>query len=381
LRITIVTGFFLPVPALRGGATEKIWHGLARIFAARGHDVSFISRMWPGLAPTEVAEGVRHIRLPGFDHTRSLPVNLVLDLAWGIRVARALPPADVVICNTVTLPAWLRLARPSAGRVSVMIGRTPRGQVSFYRGVERIYVPSSSVAARIPRGAAARTRVVGYPIDWQMLSGSACRKAAPLVVGFVGRLHPEKGIELLLRAACELAGRAGLPDWRLRLVGPSDVASGGGGRDWIAALKRECSPSLGERVEWLPPEFQPQALARVYGGIDIFCYPSLAEKGETFGVGAAEAMAAGCATVVSGLDCFGDLVTDGRTGLVFDHDGAGAQGHLADCIGRLLADSRLRAELAARGQEHVRRFDYAEVSRRILDDLEVLTGLGAKKEG
>ena len=36
MRITIVTGFFLPVPPVRGGSTEKIWHRLAREFAAAG---------------------------------------------------------------------------------------------------------------------------------------------------------------------------------------------------------------------------------------------------------------------------------------------------------------------------------------------------------
>lgn len=380
LRITVVTGFFLPVPALRGGATEKIWHGMARIFAARGHAVTFVSRAWPGLAQSELDEGIRHLRLPGFDHTRSLAANLLLDFRWGIRVARALPPADVVICNTLTLPCWLRFARPSAGSVVVMIGRTPKGQVAFYRGASRIYVPSSHVAARIgATWAAARTRVVGYPVDWPLLSGCAARKGASLTVGYVGRIHPEKGIGLLLRAACELAGRAGLPDWRLRLVGPTEVAAGGGGESWLAALKQECSPRLEGRVDWLPAEFNPQSLARQYGGIDIFCYPSVAERGETFGVAAAEAMAAGCAAVVSGLGCFGDLVRDGETGLVFDHAAEHPEKRLADCIGRLMTDPKLRNEIASRGQLHARHFDYPEVAGRILEDLHVLTGIGEEK--
>ena len=124
-----MTGFFLPVPALSGGATEKIWYGLARIFASAGHSVTFISRSWPGLARAETVDGVHHIRLPGFDHTRRLPFNLVLDLIWGIRVARALPPGDAVICNTITLPVWLHRLKPLTGIVSVMIGRAPKGQV------------------------------------------------------------------------------------------------------------------------------------------------------------------------------------------------------------------------------------------------------------
>jgi len=370
-----VTGFFLPVPAVSGGASEKSWHGLAELFASAGHSVTVVSRSWPGLAAAETVAGVRHIRLPGFDHTRRLSLNLLLDLIWGARVARALPPAEVIICNTVILPVWLHLVKPGAGKVAVMMGRVPKGQVRLYGGVARIYAPSSFVAGRMgPAWASARTRVIGYPIDWQLHADAACQSGSPVTVGYLGRIHPEKGIALLVRAACRLAARADLPPWRLRIAGPADVGLGGGGPDWAGALRAEAAAALGGRVEWLPPEYDPGRLARLYGGMDVFCYPSLAEKGETFGVAVAEAMAARCAVVVSSLGCFSDLVTDGDTGLVFDHGAAGAEELLAASIGRLVADSGMRRDLALRGQARARRFDYPEVSRAILADLSLLTG-------
>jgi glycosyltransferase involved in cell wall biosynthesis len=380
LRITIVTGFFLPVPAVSGGATERSWYGLARIFASSGHSVTFVSRSWPGPEPSEATPGLRHIRLPGFDHARHLAVNLLLDFAWGLRVSRALPPADVVICNTISLPVWLRRAKPSAGKVSVMIGRSPKGQVRFYRGVARIYAPSSFVARQlVSEWALARTRVIGYPIDWPLLARSAAQVGRPVTIGFVGRLNPEKGIALLVRAARILSGRRDLPDWRLRIVGPSGINEGGGGVGWVEALKKEAAGFSGGRVEWKGPEFDAERLARLYGGMDIFCYPSLAVKGETFGVAVAESMAAGCAVVVSALGCFSDLVTHGETGLVFDHESDDSDRLLADSLGRLLADTALRRDLALRGQLHARKFDYPEVSRNILADLAFLTGAGAEK--
>jgi len=85
-------------------------------------------------------------------------------------------------------------------------------------------------------------------------------------------------------------------------------------------------------------------------------------------------MAARCAPVVSSLRCFGDLVTEGGTGLVFDHRAADADRLLAECIGRLVADAPLRAEVARRAQAHAKRFDYPEVSRIILEDLSLVTG-------
>jgi glycosyltransferase involved in cell wall biosynthesis len=379
LRISIVAGYFLPVPPLKGGATERSWHGLARRFAAAGHTVTFVSRAWPGLPDRESAMGVTHVRVAGFDHTRHLLANVALDFMWGMRVASALPEGDVVICNTITLPAWLHDVRPGAGKVAVMIGRTPKGQVKFYGRVARIYAPSRFLAAQIKQPwAFERTRVIGYPIEWGLHAAAAAQGQGPVIIGYVGRLHSEKGISLLLRAACLLAKRTDLPEWRLRLVGPSSVREGGGGDEWIQKLRMESAAELGSRVDWQPPEFDPGRLAGVYGAIDVFCYPSLAEKGETFGVSVAEAMAAGCAVVVSALGCFSDLVEDGETGLIFDHHSKNPEQPLSDCLRRLVADAAARRDLAARGQLRSRRFDFPEVSRMILEDLALITRTDAK---
>ena len=111
MRITIVTGFFLPVPALSGGATERSWYGLAKIFASAGHEVTFVSRAWPTLPAAEIEAGVNHLRVRGFDHTRILAANLILDLVWGLRVARALPASRVAgAFQTVPAPMLSKLA-------------------------------------------------------------------------------------------------------------------------------------------------------------------------------------------------------------------------------------------------------------------------------
>ena len=377
MRITIITGFFLPVPPVMGGSTEKIWHRLSLEFAARGHDVFFASRAWPGLPPQETVGGVTHRRFPGADHSRWLAVNLWHDLRWGCTVARVLPPADVVICNTVTLPVWLRHFRPQAGKVVAVIARMPKGHGRAYGGVDRLWALSAAVAGQLcsenPR-LAGRIAPFPYPIDWglhaQAAGGAAPR--TPLTIGFAGRVHPEKGVELLLSAAARLAARNDLPPWRVRIIGPVDVRAGGGGEKWRRQLLGKFGGVLGSRLDWRGPEFDPGRLARLYGEMDVFCYPSLAARGETFGLAVAEAMAAGCAPVVSGLACFSELVRDGDTGLVFAQSGSGAEVRLADALSKLLADGALRRSLATRAQVHVRRYDFPSVAEEALADLESL---------
>ena len=92
-----------------------------------------------------------------------------------------------------------------------------------------------------------------------------------------------------------------------------------------------------------------------------------------------EAMAARCSVVVSSLGCFGDLVTEGQTGLVFDHAGENPDEILADCLARLMKDEGLRKNLALRGQQHSKKYDYPEVSKFILEDLALLTGTVSNK--
>jgi glycosyltransferase involved in cell wall biosynthesis len=380
LKITIVTGFFLPVPAIMGGATERSWHVLAKAFAASGHSVTFISRRVPELQRYEFTDGIRHVRINGFNHSRRLAVNLVLDVLWGLKVATVLPTANVVVCNTVSLPVWLTFFRPLAGKVAVMVGRIPKGQIDFYGAVSRIYVPSAYVAGLVAaRGFKKQVKVVGNPIEWSMLAAEPQRPADTLTIGFAGRLHPEKGIELLLRAAQRLSLRTGLPHWRILIVGPENVAEGGGGETWVASLKDYAAKELPGRVRWSAAEYDPAKLAAIYRSMDIFCYPSLADRGETFGVAVAEAMGAGCAVVVSSLRCFSDLVADGVTGLMFDHNADDRETQLEECLARVLSDAAFRKELAARGQAEARRFDFQVVAANILQDLSLLTGAERKK--
>ena len=378
MRINIVTGFFLPVPPVMGGATEKIWYRLAEAFARAGHQVTFISRAWPGFAADETVNGVHHHRLRGADHTRWLPLNLWRDWRWGRRVGPALPAADVTLCNTVMLPLWLHRRYPHVGHVVPVMARMPKGQARYYRDVALVLSLSQAVTEALLRenpALANRIAPFPFPIDWLGQAGAArqrVRTPSPLTIGYVGRIHPEKGIELLLQAAVELTQRTDLPAWRVLVAGPMAVKAGGGGEDYVAGLTTRFGPRLGSRLTFLPPEFDPARLAARYAGIDVFCYPSIAETGETFGVAVAEAMASGCVPVVSQLPCFRELVLSGDTGFTFDHSAPDAPQRLAGQLVTLLRDTELRSTVGARAQLHVRQFDFDAVAKNLLEHLAAL---------
>lgn len=384
MRLTIANGFFLPVPPVSGGSTEKSWFHLGHEFAARGHSVTMISRRWRGFPDSETVDGITHIRLRGHSHSRSLAKNLLLDFLWSCRVCRALPEADIVIVNSVALPIWLGALKPRAGKVIIMTGRIPRGQYRHYRQIARVVAASSAVrdlvAAENPAlGAAAR--VYGYPINWGLLSHEVTTEhpflpSTPpneVTIGYVGRLHEDKGLLRLAEALALVAKEPGLPPWRVMICGPSDIARGGSGAAFRAQLLNRLTSAIHpDRVHLLDPQFNERALAGLYRRIGIFCLPSRHGSGETFGVAAAEAMAAGAAPVVSNLDCFRDFIRDGETGLVFDDQAADAARLLADRIIRLLRDSELRHRIAAAAQLATQRYDYSAYAATLLDDFESL---------
>jgi glycosyltransferase involved in cell wall biosynthesis len=385
MRITIVSGFFLPVPPVSGGATEKSWFQLARIFALRGHTVTFISRRWPGWLNDERVDGLRHLRLPGTNHRRKIWLNLLLDFIWSWRVFFALPPGDIVVVNTVALPVWLGLLRPGTGRVVLMTGRMPKGQYRFYYRIARVLASSSVVRDRVIAenpALAPVMRVQGYPIDWATLNQSV--KSLPptvpsvppgeIVIGFVGRLHEEKGLGLLVDALEKVARTPDLPAWRLLLCGPADVAHGGSGAAFRARLLRRLSAAMKPGTySLLNPQFNDRTLAGVYQQIGIFCYPSLAEKGETFGVAIVEAMAAGAVPVVSQLACFSDFMRDDDNGLTFDHRAPDAAARLAAALIRLLCDPILRRRLSTAARHTARNYDYDAFANVLLADFAQLT--------
>lgn len=343
MRITIVQGAFLPVPPALGGAVEKVWTALGRWLAARGHAVTHVGRQFPGWPDQEVIEGVQYRRVPGAETPRLLWQLKWRDLRYTWRVLPHLPPADVIVSHTFWLPILVR--DPEAGAMYVHVARYPRGQLSLYRRATRWQTVSSPIAQVMAEQAPwgrDRIRMIPYFLpQWPSRTRSQPPGVGkgPLKLVYTGRIHPEKGVHLILGALARLTP-AEQAMWHVRIVGPARTREGGGGTQYVDRL-RAAAAILHLAVDFEPPRYDPEALNDCYREADLFVYPSLAEKGETFGVAPLEAMACGCPVLISNLACFQDFVEPGRHGLIFDHRGEEPERALAE---------RLREVAAARNQ-------------------------------
>ena len=316
----------------------RMWMGLAEAFARRGNDVCIVARGFEGQPEREVLRGVIYLRFGGGSQSRWIVADLLKDLAYAVRVALRLPRADILVTNSFWLPVVAAALAPAAGRIVVNANRFPKGQYRLYRGAACIAAASASVRNEIARecpALAGRTVVIPNTVDGCFLrtAGDRRRAAERRTLLYEGRIHPEKGIHLLVDAFARICAQQN--DWRLRIVGPASEADGGGGPEYLESLKAAAS---GSPVEFCDPIFDPAALADVYRECDLFCYPSLAERGEAFPVAPLEAMACGLPAVTSAIDCFSEIVSEGETGWIFDHRGAGAVETLGNALQAAMRD-------------------------------------------
>jgi glycosyltransferase involved in cell wall biosynthesis len=368
MKITIVLGAFLPVPAVMGGAVEKAWLMLAGEFSKRGHEVTIISRAHPSFPSAENVDGVRHFRVRGFDSPRSLLWLKCLDFFYSLRAKGALPVADILVTNTFWLPVLVRTRK--RGRIYVHVARFPKGQLSLYGRASRLQAPSAAVARAI-RGQvpskADKVVVIPYPAPAPISK----EPPRPLperekIMLFVGRIHPEKGVHLLVRAFAAQA-RTLFAEWKLMIVGPAEEKFGGGGTVYMNSLRKSEIPDAGQ-LDFTGPIFDPAELEKTLRAARLFVYPSLAERGESFGLAPLEAMTHGCAVLVSNLECFGDFIGDNVTGFVFNHRAEDPGRALADRMADVVSDETILARVAAAGYEKATEYSLPRVADRFLQD-------------
>ena len=138
---------------------------------------------------------------------------------------------------------------------------------------------------------------------------------------FLGRLHPKKGCDLLLRAFAAQAEK--LPDHHLVLAGPDPDRLGPALRALAAVL------GIADRVHW-PGMLHGAAKWGAVHGCDAFVLPS---HGENFGVAVAEALSCGRPVILTRKVNIAAEVAAAGAGLLCPDTEAG----VADAIARFAA--------------------------------------------
>jgi glycosyltransferase involved in cell wall biosynthesis len=158
----------------------------------------------------------------------------------------------------------------------------------------------------------------------------------PARIGYVGRLKPEKGVDMLLAAFAPLAGRANLV---LVGRGPSEESL----REQARAL------AIANHVSFLG-SLSSDGVAAAMANLDVLVLPSRSQPNwtEQFGRVLVEAMACEVPVIGSSSGEIPNVIGD--AGLTFPEDDVQA---LRAALSRIVDEPPLRAELAQRGRQRV----------------------------
>jgi glycosyltransferase involved in cell wall biosynthesis len=224
----------------------------------------------------------------------------------------------------------------------------------FYRRCDALVAPSESMAEVLrQQGMNEDISLWSRGVDRTIFDPSA-RDCAwrrslgieddELVVGFLGRLVLEKGLDVFAAVAAELRAR-GVPH-KVLVIGEGPAG------DWF----RERLP------EGIFVGFQAGAkLGRAVASMDLLLNPSITE---TFGNVTLEAMASGLPVIAARAPGSTSLITDGVTGRLVE---PGNIAGFADAITTYVADPALRARHGAAGEERSRDYSWDAINRAVAD--------------
>jgi len=366
-RLAVVTETYPPEVNGVAMSMARVVEGLNR----RNHDVQLIRPRQSAklTAPSSGKPAVDEVL------TKGLPVPLYPNLRMGVPSKRtlvklwSLKRPDVVHIATEgplgwsALQAAQHLALPVTSDYRTNFhayGRHYRlGLLSkpimgylrkFHNRCDATMVPTEALRLLLAERGFERLSVVGRGVDTQRFDparrSAAMREswgAGPddLVMGYVGRLAPEKNLGVVL-AAFE-AVKAERPRARLVLVGDGP-------------MRAELASRVPDAV--FAGQRSGDDLAAHYAGLDLFLFPSLTE---TFGNVTTEAMASGCAVVAFESAAAGELIRSGVNGWLA---GAGREADFVAATRMAASDAAARAALAEAARATARRLDWGDITAR-----------------
>jgi glycogen(starch) synthase len=221
----------------------------------------------------------------------------------------------------------------------------------------------------------ARLRVVPRGLeDWYALPSDP---PTPLPEGMVrvvyaGRLEPRKGIDVLMNIAPDLLDRHA--KLQLDIVGDDRIV-GPDGRTWRERFERRLAGHPGRDRVVFHGAVSDERLRGFYRAADIVLAPS---RFESFGLVHLEAMMMGKAVIGCRIGGMSEVIDDGRTGLLAK---PGDEASLRDCLERLLADPELRRRLgkAARA-DYLARFGAERMAEEEEDFLLTIASRAGRRE-
>ncbi len=370
-------GIVCPYDWTSPGGVKAHVHDQAVTLRRFGHEVSVLAPVDDDDYPLEdfVVDGGKPVSVPYNGSVAKVNFGPVS----AARVRRWIKEGDFEV---------LHVHEPASPTLSVLACWAARGPIvaTYHSSQTRSRALSAAyylmqtamekISARIAVSEAARQTLVKFLGGDAVLipNGVMCapfEDAEPLpgypradpTVFFIGRIdEPRKGLPILLAALPGIT--AAYPGVQILVAGPGDP------EEALADLPEQYR----SHVQFLGLVSDEQK-ASAFASADLYVAPNTG--GESFGIVLLESMAAGTPVVASDLEAFARVLDDGRCGVLFASEDAGA---LATAVTALLGDPVRREQLSAAGHARARQFDWDVVAREIEQVYESVTTTGERVE-
>lgn len=351
MKVTLV------IYGLGGGGAERVMSIVANYWIGQGWDVTLIMLVaptQPSFYKLDPRIRLKPLGIAGDSANLLAAVGNTWQRIKTLRREIIASQPDVVISfmnsvNVYAILACWNLNIPTIVSEHIYPGATDANKIwQFlmkwsYRSADLVTVLTQNAVPFYPATQGYRTIVMPNPIVTPSpVVATAQLLAAPSLIA-IGRLHPQKGFDLLLRAFERI--QAKYPDWQLTILGEGSMRSELEQlRSQLQLIDRVHLPGLVTNVQ----EYLHQA--------DLFVMPS---RFEGFPMALCEAMA--CGLPVIAADCLSgprDIVEDGVNGILVATEDVDA---LAAGLDALMSDPAKRQQLAQNAPQILDRFGVEQV--------------------
>lgn len=339
--------------------SNKVWGGgeryaldLCTEAASHGHNILvFCRKTEPVITPFEKA-GLT---------VRTLPLRGAFDIASPLRLSKALDSLDgetvVHVHNFKDAGTAIRARRlmRQPARVRIICTRhlikpakTDRSSLERYRDIDAIIFVSQCALDEFlsTRPDVEQTKLkvihnsIKLPYPTHIAPEKNCGSSTVNLI-FAGRIHPEKGLDVLIKALARLG------DLDVRLT----VCGTGSGRDVMPIVRLARGLDVDKHINWLGH------VDNVYEHIlraDIGVLPSVFR--EPFGLVLLEFMSQGLPVVATDAGAQREIIDDGKTGIIVK---TGDENALAAALRELISNPDKRQAIGSAAASAVKeRFGY-----------------------
>ena len=212
----------------------------------------------------------------------------------------------------------------------------------FYRMARLQFAPNPELVSLLAKGTGRPCYVMTRGIDTNLFTPDRrTRNDDEFVIGYVGRLSPEKDVRQFVEMERQLRD-AGIENYRFLIVGD------GSDRAFLAEHLHRAD---------LPGVLRGEELARAYANMDVFLFPS---ETDTFGNVVLEALSSGVPAIVSGGGGPQYIVQDGSSGFR-----AASMEDRVEALAQLYRDSALRQRMSQAARQRAFAFSWSAVFENV----------------